>query len=278
VKLRSKSIAFSVAALMGILTASVFAAAVADPKQDRGAAREMFSLLNQARERHGLARLEWSDRLERAALAHAKLVAEHEALSHDFPGEPALTVRLAKTDLRFDFSGENLALNSNPEAAHEALMHSPPHRKNILDTDYNAVGIAAIKSGGSLYVVEDFAHELPDISASEFADRLTAEFEKLRREADVPKLKRVEGRSLHKRACEMARSDTVDVSVNVPGARYVLTFTATEPQKLPPELKRLRLDRHLASYAIGACFERTHSYPNGVYWLVMGLFPKRRGD
>ena len=259
------------------LATAAFAGDETDPKQDRDAAREIFSLLNHAREREGLDWLKWNDQLEDAAFAHAKLVAKHRQLSHQYPGEPPLTMRLAKTNIRLDRSGENLALDSGPEAAHEALMQSPGHRANILSPHYNAVGIAAIKSGGTLYVVEDFAHKLPEESASEFGDRVAAEFEQVRLQSGAPRMSRINVSYLDKEACEMARKDSVDANISAPGARFVIAFTATEPQKLPADVNRLRSDRELVSYGIGACFARTQSYPNGVYWIVMALFPKGRG-
>ena len=40
-------------------------------------------------------------------------------------------------------------------------MLSPPHRENLLDTNYNVAGFGVFRSGGRLYVVEDFGHSLP---------------------------------------------------------------------------------------------------------------------
>jgi uncharacterized protein YkwD len=37
-------------------------------------------------------------------------------------------------------------------------MDDPDHRDNILNPDYNAVGVCVIRSGGQLYVTEDFTH------------------------------------------------------------------------------------------------------------------------
>src|SRR5256885_15842812 len=39
-----------------------------------------------------------------------------------------------------------------------ALMNSPHHLENIMDSGFNQVGIGVIVSGGTVYVTEDFLH------------------------------------------------------------------------------------------------------------------------
>jgi uncharacterized protein YkwD len=43
-------------------------------------------------------------------------------------------------------------------SAHKGLMDDRDHHDNILNPNYNAVGVCVIRSGGQLYVTEDFAH------------------------------------------------------------------------------------------------------------------------
>ena len=71
--------------------------------------------------------------------------------------------RLRESGLHINQAGENVALNAGAEEAFEALMQSPPHRQNLLDPDFNVAGMAAFWSHGRLYVVQDFAHQLPEI-------------------------------------------------------------------------------------------------------------------
>jgi uncharacterized protein YkwD len=40
-------------------------------------------------------------------------------------------------------------------------MHSPHHRENLLNADYNVAGFAVVRTGSMIYVTEDFAHGLP---------------------------------------------------------------------------------------------------------------------
>jgi uncharacterized protein YkwD len=57
--------------------------------------------------------------------------------------------------------GENLAWGwSNAWTAFDALMHSPPHRANILDTDFRDVGVRFVKRSpwGPLWVIHYGSH------------------------------------------------------------------------------------------------------------------------
>jgi uncharacterized protein YkwD len=49
--------------------------------------------------------------------------------------------------ISFVQAGENIAGNQNVQNAENALMNSPGHRKNILNTDFTHIGIG-IRNGG----------------------------------------------------------------------------------------------------------------------------------
>ena len=55
-------------------------------------------------------------------------------------------------------AGENVGMGPDCKSVHDAFMASPGHKANILDTDYNQVGVGvAYDSDGTLYITEDFA-------------------------------------------------------------------------------------------------------------------------
>jgi uncharacterized protein YkwD len=132
--------------------------------EDSAAEQELLELANQRRRDAGAPPLRMDATLSNAARAHARLMVERQELSHQFDGEPSLMPRLLETGLRLDRVGENVAYNASVEKAFEALMQSPPHRRNLLDPSYNSAGFAAFWSNQRLYVVQDFAHQLPSIS------------------------------------------------------------------------------------------------------------------
>ncbi|HYX53245.1 MAG TPA: CAP domain-containing protein, partial [Candidatus Limnocylindrales bacterium] len=112
--------------------------------------RTLFELVNQARRRAGLNPLAWDDRLAEAALRHSQQLASHKSLSHQFRGEPELAARASAVGARFSSVGENVAYAPTVSRAHDGLMHSPPHRANILHPEFTAIGIAIVPRGDEL--------------------------------------------------------------------------------------------------------------------------------
>ena len=118
--------------------------------------RELFNATNRERLAHGLPTLQWNDALAAAARKHAGEMA-HNALSHQFPGEPSLPSRVKQAGAHFVWLSENVALGPSPSLIHVEFVKSPPHRANILDTDMNAMGIGIVERNGQLFAVEDFS-------------------------------------------------------------------------------------------------------------------------
>ena len=129
---------------------------------DSQAERQLLELANQARAEAGLAPLQSDEGLTRAARKHSALMASQKRLSHDLPGEPALPQRLAAaSSLQFSAEGENVGLAPSAAAVHRGFMHSPHHRENLLNPDYNVAGFAVVRNGNMIYVTEDFGHGQP---------------------------------------------------------------------------------------------------------------------
>src|SRR5437588_4041945 len=202
------------------------------PEQSR-----LFDLVNQERQKQGLPKLQWDDHLAQSAEAHNRLVIARDELSHQFPGEPPLGERVGSTGLRFNAAGENLAYAPTIEEVHTGLMNSPPHRANILDPKYNAVGFAIIPLNGELYVVQNFAHVLPAYSEDQFRDAVVAAFNQERRAAKLGKLEVQFGSHLRKAACDANPLPEVIIKSN-PGASDVVVFTVSAPEKLPAQMKK----------------------------------------
>jgi uncharacterized protein YkwD len=124
---------------------------------DPAGEKQLVELINQERSKQRLQPLAVDPRLTHAAHKHTQLLVAHKTVSHQFEGEPPLDVRLANENLPSDQLGENTAVDRDLPSAHKGLMDDPDHRDNILNPNYDAVGVAVIRRGGQLYVTEDFA-------------------------------------------------------------------------------------------------------------------------
>ena len=237
---------------------------------DVEAERQLLILANQARAQAGIAPLQMDEGLTRAARAHAAEMSERQQLSHQFAGEPALQQRLAANcALHLDQAGENVAYAGGAQQAHESLMHSPPHRENLLNPAYNVAGFGVVRVGLSLYVAQDFGHSLPNYSPRQASGLVSGTIARMRREASLPPLVWKDSDAAQDAACSMARTDSLK-PVAVRGS-YILRYTTEQPETLPAQAARAIDDRGVRTFSVGTCYARTNSYPNGVYWVTLVL-------
>jgi hypothetical protein len=199
-------------------------------------------------------------------------MAQQNRLAHQFPDEPPLRLRLAAVPL--NHSGENVAVSPTVVEAHEGLMASPPHRANILNTQFNAVGIGTVRTSMGLWLVQDFAERISEVSGQLAADQIANVFAQARAGAGLKPLKLSDPEKLSSLSCDMARQGRADASpaLRLPDARYGVAYTSLDPGQLPADLLRLRAVRDVKRYAVGACFGRTTTYPSGTYWVLVVFF------
>jgi hypothetical protein len=236
----------------------------------------LLTLINHARTEAGLQALQLDDRLASAATNHAHIMAQKGQLSHQFPGEPDLTGRLAP-QLRLDQAGENVVYDVTVQGAHEAFMGSPKHRTNVLNGAYDSVGIGIVENGGVIYVVEDFAHRVPDLKDDDAAERVAERFSNFRQSAGVASLPHVGNERLQQMACSMAQHETLDgkTPFSLPRARFAASYATVDPDQLPANVARLSTLNGIGHFSVGACYARTPKYPTGLYWVTIVLFEGR---
>jgi uncharacterized protein YkwD len=253
------------------MSQTIAASASQSTRFDPAGEAQLVDLINQARSEHGLQPLMVDERLTRAARKHSELMAQHSGLSHQFEGEPPPQTRLADEGLPSDRESENVALNNHSIAsAHEGLMNSPPHRQSILDPDYNVVGVGVVRDGDTIYVTEDFARKLPELSEPQAEASAQAAVEKYARSRGFRAPQRKPQVQLRSLACSMARNDALDSrdAMRLTGAHDVLAWTASDPAKLPKGISQV-LSPQVAVYSVGACFAPSVRHPSGVYWMIL---------
>jgi uncharacterized protein YkwD len=237
---------------------------------DSEAERELFDLANQARTQAGIAPLQMDEGLIQAARAHAAAMAAQQQLSHQFADEPSLAQRLAANcTLHLDQTGENVSLAGSVGQSHEGLMHSPPHRENLLNPGYNVAGFGAVRAGSSLYVAQDFGHSLPAYSPRQAGGLVSGSIARTRREANLPHLQWMDSDTAQATACSMARADSLKTPA--PRGSYILRYTTAQPETLPTAAAQAIENRAVHTFSVGTCYARTNSYPNGVYWVTLVL-------
>jgi hypothetical protein len=206
--------------------------------------------------------------LIQAARAHCKEMAAHNQLSHQLSGEPGLTHRLAaNSSLHMDRAGENVGYAASAAESHDGFMHSPPHRENLLDPAFNVAGFGVIHSGDMLYVTQDFGHSLPSYSGDKAQDDIADSIAKIRAQARLAPLRKVQMDAAQTAACAMSKADALIRQFSA--GRYIVRYTSNSPAELPNGSEKAIHDPAATSFSVGICFGRTTTYPTGIYWIVL---------
>lgn len=234
--------------------------------------RQLLNLVNAERLRSGLSQLQWDDHLAQAASLHTQRMADRRALSHQFSGEPALPDRAGSVGAHFNFVAENVAYAGTVDELHRNLMHSPHHRANILDPKSNAIGIAFAERDGELYVTEDFAHVLADVSDTQFQSRLIASFNRLRASKGLAPVSVHSDPKLERAACN-AKLQPRAILRQLQGATNLTMFTASRPDGLPSNMQEAAADGRLRRMSIGVCFKPDQKDGFSTYWVVAAFYP-----
>jgi uncharacterized YkwD family protein len=113
----------------------------------------LAALVNEARTEAGLPPLTVHAQLSRVARFKSDDMAVNRYFSHDSPTYGSPFKMMTDFGVPYMSAGENIACNQTVERAHEALMNSPGHRANILNTDFTHIGIGIVSGGqcGAMY-------------------------------------------------------------------------------------------------------------------------------
>ena len=221
----------------------------------------LFRAANAERVQRGLRPLQWDGALSRAATLHARQMADRESISHQYPGEEDLAERAQDAGAQFSVVAENVAEAPNAVTIHDAWMHSPDHRANLLDERVDRVGIGVLVRDGEVYAVEDFDRGVAQLS---FEEQETAIANLL--SADP---------SLRIQVSDPAARQTCSMSTGYAGERrpwFVMRFTTGELDALPDQLRSRLATGKFHQVSIGACPARGSGHFSS-YNLAVLLFP-----
>ena len=222
----------------------------------------LFELLNHERTQNSLPALRWNMQLAKAAKLHANLMAERNTLTHGFPDEKRLQERVADAGVRFTRIAENVGVGGDTETIHNALMHSPGHRANILDTAVNEIGIAIVRRGEYLFAVQDFA-------------RIVPELDEIQQVAIVASLLKSAGYRIM--STDLTAANSCDSNPNAPlgGGIQIVRYETSEISTLPEMFKSRELKGRYNRADVAACkVKQVTDYEQGFarYRLVVLLY------
>ncbi|WP_422448484.1 CAP domain-containing protein [Thermoanaerobacterium sp. DL9XJH110] len=109
--------------------------------------QKMFDLVNAERKKAGLDPLKIDMRLVDISRKKSRDMIEKNYFGHTSPTYGTPFNALKANGIAYTYAGENLAGAPTVEQAHKSLMASPGHRANILNPNYDYVGIGIVDGG-----------------------------------------------------------------------------------------------------------------------------------
>jgi len=225
-----------------LIIATLVLLPMAAPAQDKpsGPERKLFDSANHERKELGLAPLQWDAALASAAQGHAETMAQHNAISHQFPGEPDFSRRTRDAGAHFTIIAENVAVGPDADEIHDAWMKSPGHRRNLLDPELTALGVSVVKRDGQLFAVEDFSRAVIALSLKDQEGKVSAQLR-------AKRLQVLQDSADARRACKGGI---------LPAAgrpQFVLRYSVSSLDILPTPLQQKIGTRRYKTAAVGAC-------------------------
>jgi uncharacterized protein YkwD len=200
----------------------------------------LLAAANRERAAAGLQALRWDNALAEAARQHAQVMVSQNLLLHQCLDEPPLDQRAAHAGAKFAMIAENIAVGPNAETIHDGWMHSTGHRKNILNADVTAVGIATMRGSGGLFAVQDFSRPVEALSLEQQEDKVIS-------------LLKSNGLQIANVSEDARKTCKMELGLDGPPALFVTRFEVTDLNKLPDSLLEKVKSRAYRKAAVGAC-------------------------
>ena len=123
----------------------------------------IYKKVNEERAKAGVQALSYNNVMEKYARIKSKDMGDRNYFDHKDPEGNLITVKMKNDGVSFNAWGENIAYIggiSDPTALANQFMinwmNSSGHRKNILSTDFNSIGIGVVKIGNKVYATQEF--------------------------------------------------------------------------------------------------------------------------
>ncbi len=120
-------------------------------------ASEVLRLVNVERSKAGLSAFTTNTTLQAAANKRSQEISQ--SFSHTRPSGEGFSTVLKEFNISFRAAGENIAYGQKtPQAVVDGWMNSSGHRANILNANYNKIGIGVYEKNGVLYWTQLFTN------------------------------------------------------------------------------------------------------------------------
>ncbi|MGD8535823.1 MAG: CAP domain-containing protein [Candidatus Aminicenantes bacterium] len=243
--------------------------------------QKLFELINEERQKRNLHLLSFSQDLSQLARAHSEDMASRGRISHASTDGRSYQDRIVNEGYYFIALGENVAFSNGfqPGLIHEELMKSPGHRENILDPNFDEVGIGAVlKKDKGYFITQDFRRSPVLRDENEVKREIQRDMNTLRRKNFLVPLNFLPDADEYARRCSLNR---IEGRRPPPLSRQfgdTLYHFITSPalEDIQSIYKDIILDETYETAGLGVVFSRNTKYPGGSYFITLLLFPENK--
>lgn len=239
--------------------------------------KQLFSYVNSERTREGLQPLQWDDHLYFVALEHSRDMASANRLSHTGSDRTDPEKRVLKAGIYASGVAENVARDLNVVSAHTSLMSSIYHRQNIMNPQFERVGIGIVRNAESLYITELFTAPLPDFTIAEARETLLKAIGQFRSARKLPPAYVLDelNNAAQLNAEDHARENSLDsripisgMAAQLHGALHINIYTSGDLSVIPAQLNQILTIRVL-TIGVGAKRTRGKLCDLGCYVVTL---------
>lgn len=122
--------------------------------------KEVIRLVNIERSKAGLSPFETSNELSKVARIKSKDMADNKYFSHTSPTYGSPFDMMKHYNIKYNTAGENIAMGHlSAESVVKGWMNSPGHKANILNKNFNKIGVGAYTaSNNTIYWTQMFTN------------------------------------------------------------------------------------------------------------------------
>jgi uncharacterized protein YkwD len=249
-----------------------------EPLDSSAIEKEILKWINSERKKRSLPEVQLNPKLSSLARDHSQDMIQMELedkLSHISSDGRTYTERLIQAGFYFSANGENVAYSETfyPEYIHNSLMESPQHRENILNPEFDQVGIGVVyNNDDGYYVTQDFIRSVQLLSEEEIQSYLLRRINGERSKKDLPLLELEKG--LNDLASEFSiQKASGEKNPKIPQTLFsvrIASIVSSSLQDAVPKLEDIENSEHDRG-GIGAAFSRDTEYPGGAYFITLLL-------
>jgi len=241
--------------------------------------QDLFNLVNRERQKLDLAPVRFFSPLSSLARKHSQNMALRGDISHLSTSGETYSERLVEGGFYFIKNGENVAYSQTfvSEFIHQGFMDSPGHRANVVDPDFDELGIGVVfKKDKGYYVTQDFIRALAPKGRIEAEAEVEENINRIRRVNSLPAILFLAEANRFAQQCSLnkAKDRSPPPIPSHFGETHLFYIKSPSFGYLYSKYKDKLLDKHYETAGLGIDFSRHEKSPGGAYFITLLLFPE----